>query len=304
MSSSLSSSPLKDYSCQVITNRAVGHQLYILTLRPEAPDRFRCEAGQFVMIDLPTPVFYFRRPMSVLRVHDDGCFDVFYKVHGQGTRMMAQFEPGLSINVLGPLGNTFTPPVQPETALLIGGGIGMAPMYMLASEIQSKHQVLPQCYYGVRSREDVGLEEEIQDLVAKNAESTKNLESLLKETTTFHLSSDDGSIGFHGNVGQLLKQTPERVQAAKEAYICGPTVMMKACAQLLLAINPELRVEVSLEEHMPCGTGACTGCVVFRSDQELPSKTCVDGPVFQAKSLAWDGFNQDSSKGEVSVCSR
>ncbi len=290
------SSPVKDYSCQVIRNDVVGNQLYILTLKsiisPETPELFQCQAGQFVMIDLPTPVFHFRRPMSVLSVNNDGSFDVFYKVHGQGTQMMTEFKTGQMINILGPLGNTFTPATEPESALLIGGGIGIAPMYILGSEIKAQGLPSSHCYYGVRSQEEIGLNERLEQCFGQQ----------------LYLSSDDGSIGLHGHVGQLLAKNPERIKAAKEAYICGPTVMMKACTKLLLEINPKLRVEVSLEEHMPCGTGACTGCVVFRCDQDLPSKTCVDGPVFNAQSLAWDIKTTEASKAskktETTSCSQ
>ncbi len=280
---------LKDHTCQVMANQNVGNQLYILTLKTNDPDGFYCRAGQFVMIDMPTPVFYFRRPMSVLAVHDDGRFDVFYKVHGQGTQIMAQWQPGIEIQVLGPLGNTFTPPTEPETALLIGGGIGIAPLYMLGQEIKNRTENrTPNCYYGVRSHQEVGLKDSLEAQFGSKC---------------LHLSSDDGSVGFHGNVGDLLKQNRERVQAAKEAYICGPTVMMEACFQLLREMNPAIRVEVSLEERMPCGTGACTGCVVFRSDQPLPSKVCVEGPVFDATTLIWRPSAPLSPEENI-VCSR
>lgn len=266
--------PLLDYRCTVQDHRTVGHQLKILTLRPSyAPGdpEFRCGPGQFVMIDLPTPVFYFRRPMSVLTTHEGGAFDIFYKIHGKGTAMMAELQPGDELNVLGPLGNTFTLPEDPASALLIGGGIGIAPLYCLGKALKDAGQPVPVCYYGVRSRQEIGLLEPLMDVFGER----------------LHISTDDGSYGTAGNVCHLLEAHKGALQEAKEAYICGPTVMMKAAAALLSSLDPTIRTEVSLEEHMPCGTGACTGCVVFLTDRLLPAKTCVEGPVFNAQSIVW-----------------
>ena len=102
-----------------------------------------------------------------------------------------------------------------------------------------------------------------------------------------HFTTDDGSMGFHGNVVQLLQSKPELVQNAERAYICGPSRMMEAVCNHLKSVNPAIQIQVSLESHMPCGTGACTGCVVPRPEPNLPAKVCFEGPVFNAQDILW-----------------
>ncbi len=220
------------------------------------------------MLDLPESKFFFRRPFSVLDVPEPGVIDIYYKVVGQGTALMAEWLPGAAMRCLGPLGHGFTAPEVPEAALFVGGGIGIAPLYQLGKSLpQAGH-----CIYGVRDAAEIGLETELKAVFGER----------------LHLATDNGSAGFHGNVCQLLENQPELVHAAQSAYICGPTPMMRATVLLLNRLHPTLPIQVSLEEHMPCGTGACTGCVVPRADQYLPSKVCVEGPVFDARVIRWE----------------
>jgi dihydroorotate dehydrogenase electron transfer subunit len=265
-----SPSRIQDYTCQVVFNRECGHELKLLRLKVQSEATpFICQPGQFVMLDLPESGFYFRRPFSVLDTPTPDSLDIYYKRVGKGTALMWQLETGNSLKCLAPLGIGFTSPIQPETALYIGGGIGIAPLYMLAKKVSK----VGHGFYGIRRRAEIGLETELQDIFGKQ----------------LHIATDDGSYGFHGNVCQLLSQHESLVLAAKEAYICGPMRMMQATAELLSQLNPSLQVQVSLEEHMPCGTGACTGCVIPRSDQYLPSKVCTEGPVFNANAIHWTG---------------
>lgn len=290
-------SPCRDYACTVVKNTPCGNHLYILTLKTEEPLTFL--PGQFVMLDLPESRFMFRRPFSVLATNKN-TFDIFYKVVGTGTQMMADFKEGLNINCLGPLGNYFSLPEANENILLIGGGIGIAPMVLFAKYLNTLGlNNNASCFYGVRSKEDVGLEDELNGLFGDN----------------YFLSTDDDSAGFSGRVDALLKTKQELILNAQRAYICGPTPMMKGVSQLLAELNPALDIEVSLEEHMPCGTGACSGCVVFRNDQTLPSKVCVEGPVFKSDTLIWESntaplantstsVSVNDSSCEVSACQR
>lgn len=260
---------LADYSCLVLENRPCGNHLKLLRLKTIAPDSFQCQPGQFVMLDLPVSEFHFRRPFSVLDTPEPGVLDIYYKIVGKGTRLMADIEPGDHLQCLGPLGKGFVPPTDPDTALYVGGGIGIAPLYFLAKTLTQKGH----CFYGVRSHAEIGLETELKAVFSEN----------------LHIATDDGSFGHGGNVCDLMSRHHDRIRMAKDAYVCGPTRMMEASVRLLLAVNPELRIQVSLEEHMPCGTGACTGCVVPRADQPLPSKVCLEGPVFEARQIQWRG---------------
>ncbi len=282
---------LQDHHCQVLENRTCGENLKVLLLETQG-SVFECQPGQFVMLDLPDPRFFFRRPFSVFRTHGQTRLEIFYKIVGVGTRMIAEFQPGQSIKILGPLGNTFFTQRISGQVLMIGGGIGIAPLYFLGQQLRkTQAQVEATCFYGVRSRSELGLLEELTDVFGADR---------------LFISTDDGSYGEAGFVTQQLERQVELIQNAEMAYICGPTVMMKAVSQLLRQMNPKIHMEVSLEEHMPCGTGACTGCVVQRADQLLPSKVCVEGPVFQRDQIVWPGdeLGVPVQQGGGSVCPR
>ncbi len=265
---SFTPNPIQDFRCRVVSNQECGNNLKRLRLQSLSSD-FACLPGQFVMLDLPETQFYFRRPFSVIDTPSADTLEIYYKRVGTGTQLMWELEPEALLTCLGPLGNSFTLPKSPKTALYIGGGIGIAPPYLMAKrQPETGH-----CFYGVRSHAEIGLEAELKAVFSDR----------------LHIATDDGSSGFSGNVCQLLEKRQDLVLAAQEAYVCGPTRMMEAVATLLRQINPHIRVEVSLEERMPCGTGACTGCVTPRTDQYLPSKVCVEGPVFNAESIRWQG---------------
>ncbi len=291
-----------DHHCHIIENIQCGHNLFRLRLKP-VNGTFQCHPGQFVMIDLPDNRFFFRRPMSVMQCFEDGQFDIFYKVMGQGTQMLSMLNHAdkVTLNVLGPLGNTFKPissttTPNPDTMLLVGGGIGIAPLYFLGTQLKATTGKAPHCIYGVRNAEDFGVLERLS-LVFENR---------------LHLTTDDGSQPASlpdgatlskGNVCDVFEEYKNTFHDIDYAAICGPTPMMYFAQQQLHTHNPNTIIDVSLEEHMPCGTGACTGCVVFRCDGKLPSKTCVEGPVFDAGVLAWDGFAPTASNSaEATSC--
>jgi dihydroorotate dehydrogenase electron transfer subunit len=217
---------------------------------------FDCRPGRFVMFDLPEDGFRFRRPFSILGTQPPDTFDLYYKIVGSGTRLMAGLEAGASVSCLGPLGTGFDEPSDPSSALYIGGGIGIAPVYFLAGRLAARGKPAGSCFYGVRSREEIGLGAELSALFGEN----------------LAMATDDGSAGFHGNVVQRLATEENRIRAARDAYVCGPTRMMEAVCALLRQINPALRIQVSLEE---------------RPEPMLPAKVCLEGPVFEADSILW-----------------
>lgn len=274
---------LADHHCHVLDHRPCGTNLKLLTLRSIGTP-FDCKAGQFVMLDLPTRQYFFRRPFSVLNVHGDNVFDIYYKIVGKGTAMMSELVPGDHVKVLGPLGNTFSGIDTPEKTLLVGGGIGIAPLYFMAKHRPNPEGDSPFCFYGVRSSTEIGLLEPLSRVI---------------QPGLLMIATDDGSYGFHGNVCQMLEAQKERLKEVETALLCGPTVMMDAATRWLQANLPGVRIEASLEEHMPCGTGACTGCVIPRTDRALPSKCCVEGPVFDAATVLWPSMGKSQ---EVPCC--
>jgi dihydroorotate dehydrogenase electron transfer subunit len=288
---------IADYLCEVVSNQDCGTNLKLLHLaiqshrlpgRQQESPVFRCNPGQFVMLDLPTSQFYFRRPFSIL---DSPCPQeilIYYKRVGTGTQLMWDLEPGQHLFCLGALGNGF-PSLSEFPAssapLFIGGGIGIAPLLFQARRF---HTTSATCLYGARSKTELGLLDALTHCFG-----SRNL----------HLSTDDGSAGIQGTVCDLLEKQPDLARNADIAYLCGPTVMMKATTEKLKQMNPGLIVYVSLEEHMPCGTGACSGCVTPRTDQVLPSKVCVEGPVFLASSIQWPEKHAGLSTGCLPVIS-
>lgn len=264
---------LKDLHCQVISNQPKGGEdsgLWELILKPQhdcfgnPAHALKSQSGQFVMVSLPAEEgFSFRRPMSIYWDNsDNGEFGIFYKVHGRGTKRMSQWQAGETVSILGPLGNSWFPSPPAET-LLIGGGIGIAPLINWQQTYDTKHQAT--LIYGVASQQHVGL----------------------NDTQHVQLCTDDGSIGFHGNVVGWLKAHPPALKQKTTALICGPMGMMRACASYLSETAPYIQTYLSLEEHMPCGTGACTGCVVPLNNQPVPVKACQCGPIFKAEALDW-----------------
>jgi dihydroorotate dehydrogenase electron transfer subunit len=274
-------SALLDQPCVVVQHTMVGPGLFVLVLHPTVTtfttifspviERIAITPGQFVMLDLPTKTFYFRRPFSVMDVTPEGDLVIYYKVVGDGTQQMANLQLGDCVTVLGPLGNGFLPVTQLGNLLLVGGGIGIAPMAFMG-QCQSVGHNQPHCVYGVRGVADLGVE--------------KILLSIF-DAEHLHITTEDGSAGLNGRVTDWLQQNQSVVKHCNSVLVCGPTPMMKAVVACVGAINPTATCYVSLEERMPCGTGACSGCVVSRSDQLLPSKTCTDGPVFLAQSIVW-----------------
>ena len=157
---------LCDHQCRVVENRAVSDALWVIVFESQTP--FACLPGQFVMIDLPEDRWFFRRPMSVLSVDETKKrFSVFYRVVGQGTNILARLQLGTHLNVLGPLGNSFTPPQNPDKSIILNGGIGIAPLYWLAYTLHASGLPVPHCYYGVRSAQDVGLDNELASKMQK-----------------------------------------------------------------------------------------------------------------------------------------
>jgi dihydroorotate dehydrogenase electron transfer subunit len=257
---------ISEFNCTVTSHRHCGNDLYLITLLPGKP--LQIAPGQFVMVSMPGDQFLFRRPFSVLSQDSEtGSITLFYKKVGLGTTLMTQWMLGDAVQILAPLGKGFLPITQ--STLLIGGGIGIAPLYCVG-----KYNPLATCLYGVRSEGDLGILPEL-----KQAFPADNL----------LITTDDGSYGFKGHVGNWLTANPSAATHAKIAYICGPTPMMKAVSQQLRQLNPEMDIYVSMEEHMPCGMGACTGCVVPRVNNQLPIKTCIDGPVVNAREIDWLG---------------
>lgn len=225
----------------------------------------RAEPGQFVMVSCSevglSPLL--RRPLSIHDVHGD-TLTLLYRVVGEGTAVMAGMGAGDTISILGPLGQGFTI-AETDHHCLVGGGIGIAPLLLLARKID-------------RTQPKAGI------TILAGARNSQELLAIKKFETmgTLHISTDDGSEGHHGFVTQLLDKMHD---TSLSVYTCGPTPMMQGVAKLCREHGWDC--QVSLESHMACGIGACLGCAVARSGiHEGADKyvhVCKDGPVFKAE---------------------
>lgn len=212
--------------------------------------------GQFV--DIALEGFYLRRPISVC----DCCgnsFTIVYKVVGEGTAAMSRMQPGQTLEVLTALGHGFDTEACKEAALLVGGGLGAAPMFLLAKELIAKGKKVT-VVLGFNKACEIMLQDELRALGAEVLISTM-----------------DGSCGTKGFVTDAIR---EHAPAFDYFYTCGPMPMMKALCQSLEADG-----EVSLEERMGCGAGYCYGCSCKTSVGT--KRICKDGPVFKKEEVLW-----------------
>lgn len=236
------------------SNDAVARDTFRLALRTEG--RVVMRSGQFV--DIALPGRYLRRPISVSDVLPDGLI-LYYKVVGEGTRDLSTMAPGTELELLLPLGSGFHPEKCRESALLVGGGLGAAPLYLLAKELLAQGKRAT-AVLGFNRADEICLAEELEAL-----------------GIPVQLSTLDGSVGTKGFVTDAIAATRP---AFDRFYTCGPLPMMKAVCAALDAPG-----EVSLEERMGCGAGYCYGCTVITASG--PRRVCADGPVFDKEEVLW-----------------
>ena len=234
----------------------------LLQLRSEQPLP-DIAPGQFVQVRIDhSPSTYLRRPISIHDVDfQRNEISLLVQQVGEGTRHLATAKTGDIINMVLPLGNGFTMPENGEKCLLVGGGIGIAPLYYFAKVLNEKG-IQPTLLLGGKTKTDL-----------------LRLEDYEKLGDTF-VTTEDGSLGEKGFVTMhsvWQKQSFDRI------YVCGPKPMMKAVAKL--ATENDIWCEVSLENLMACGLGACLCCVEDTVDGHVC--VCKEGPVFNTRRLKW-----------------
>ena len=212
--------------------------------------------GEFVNIGIPG--YYLRRPLSVCD-KEDGQFTVVYKVVGEGTKVLSEMPAGAKLEVLTGLGRGFDPEACREEALLVGGGLGVPPLYLLAKELKARGKKVT-AVLGFNKADEIILASEFRNLCDEVMVSTA-----------------DGSVGVKGFVTDALKVLKPSYDYF---YTCGPMVMMKAVCTVLKKSG-----EASLEERMGCGAGFCYGCSI--QTKKGPRRVCKDGPVFKKEELIW-----------------
>ena len=241
----------------LLDNSQIVEDIFDMRLKLDAPDLSVC-CGQFAHVYVPGKTL--RRPISVCDA-SDGVLRLVYQIKGEGTAIMAKMQPSQTVDVLLPLGHGFD--IDPNKRYcLIGGGIGVPPMLYTAKQCAE-----PLVITGFRSKNLVILQD---DLKAAGAETL--------------LCTDDGTAGQKGFVTDLLS---ERIDEIDEVCACGPTPMLKAVADVCRQAGKPC--QVSLEERMGCGVGACLVCAVKvrENGEELMKHVCKDGPVFNAEEVVF-----------------
>ncbi len=210
--------------------------------------------GQFVNIQIDG--LYLRRPISVCD-YSDNSLTLIYKIVGEGTEIMSKCKPGVKLDLLVGLGNGFNTEKSGDTPLLIGGGVGVPPMYNLCKEL-IKQGKKPTVILGFNSCDDVFFEEEFKALGAK-----------------VFVTTADGSYGIKGFVTDAMKEIDYSY-----FFTCGPLPMFKAIEAIATGSG-----QYSFEERMGCGFGACMGCSC--KTKYGNKRICKDGPVLEREEIIW-----------------
>lgn len=252
-------------------------------IRLTAPQEFSAAVpGQFVMVRVSGAIDpLLRRPFAVfdVGVHTPAqsgaipqvCFEMLYRVVGKGTAMLAALHETDIVDVLGPLGTGFDQGSADEEKLIVGGGIGLAPLYLLAKELVTRKSPV-RLFAGGRTRDDILCITEFERLGVE-----------------CYTATEDGSLGEQGMVTEALKRRLDALKGKATIYACGPDGMLHAVAKI--AAQHAIPCQVSLEGYMACGVGACLGCVAPGKNHspETPDYRCVctEGPVFESSDLKW-----------------
>ena len=238
----------------VTKNEALTPLIYKMQLAGDVSGVTR--AGQFVEIALDG--LYLRRPISVCN-YDDGELTIIYKVVGKGTDLMSQMAEGTQLDVLTGLGNGFDTEHDCAKPLLVGGGVGVPPLYRLTRDLIARGKEVT-VVLGFNTESEIFYAEEFAALGAKVI-----------------LATADGSVGVKGFVTDAIRESGVE---ADYFYSCGPLPMLKALCNSL-----EISGEVSLEERMGCGFGICMGCSILTT--KGAKRVCKDGPVFKKEEVIW-----------------
>ena len=264
-----------DTQTAVLSNEEVAEAHYLL--RCECPDIARgAQPGQFVHVMVsPSTGLLLRRPFTIYTVEGTQ-ITMLYQIIGEGTKLLSEMPIGTRLQVLGPLGKPFDIASTAEPALLVGGGAGIASLMLLAVALRTR---------GIPTLAFVGAQHRARLL------SVTDLEAL---GIAVHIATDDGSVGHHGRVTELLRERLGEVLGKTDGsrpqmFACGPHGMLSAVAQI--AAEVAVPTQVAMENRMGCAMGVCLGCVCpvrVSAHQIAYARVCTEGPVFNASEIVWE----------------
>jgi len=250
---------------KVVSNEKLCPKFYLLCIDAK-PILKKILPGQFIHIrvkDVLEP--FFRRPFSVYRAQK--YVEIFYEAVGPGTSIMADMKKGDDVDVLGPVGNQFTPPSNDiKHVVMIAGGIGIAPFLILSDVLTKRKDLKLSLLYGGRSGGHVYKMKEFKD-----------------NGVNVHVATDDGSHGVKGKVSKLFNKVNIDPKSTL-IYTCGPNAMMAAVQEFARKHN--MKGEAACEEVMACALGACLGCSI-RTTKGFKT-VCYDGPVFDLNEVIFE----------------
>jgi len=255
---------------EILFNRMIASETFLLGLKsPEIVAA--AKPGQFVMVRVSSGIApLLRRPFSICGIKEEDQFLILYRVVGRGTAMLTEKKEGEKLSILGPLGKGFELPKTHETPLLIGGGIGVAPLFFLSQTLKA---------IDIEFMMGFGSSKEIIDM-----------NGIVVLNANVSIATDDGTVGHNGLVTDLLEEYLKKHVAKKDSFsifTCGPVPMLKRVVDI--AIHGSIPCQSSLEAFMACGLGACQGCAIKADSKESREyyHVCRDGPVFPIQSLDW-----------------
>lgn len=259
---------------EILSVKKVGAYQEMTVVAPGMAELTR--PGHFVAVQVggPESSMMLRRAFAIYDVKAQGVYGgtvtFVFAVHGKGTAWLSQRRPGERLDVVGPLGKPFRLPKEPVTATLVGGGYGTAPLLPLAVALRER---------GCRVDFVLG---------AGSADRLFGTLEAKRIGQTLAITTDDGSVGQHGRVSDVLPEVLERTKA-DVVYACGPMGMLRSVTDQAALLG--LTTQVAVEESMACGIGVCMTCVLpIIGDDGLTrmARSCVEGPVFLGDRVRWD----------------
>lgn len=247
----------------VINQEMLANGIYSMWLETEAAKN--AKAGQFISLYSGNGATLLPRPISICEISEDKkSLRIVYRVVGKGTSEFSTYSKDQKVKVLGPLGNGYT--LKDKKAILAAGGIGIPPIVELAKELKNTYDCEINIVVGYRDSELFLIDE-------------------LKQYGNVFVSTEDGSVGTKGNIMNAIS---EKNITADIIYACGPMPMLRAVKAF--AVEKNIEAQISLEERMACGIGACLGCVAKTKEKDHHThvnntRICTDGPVFEAREV-------------------
>ena len=259
-----------DLPTEVISNELVAENHYLL--RCSCPEiAAGALPGQFIHVLIPQGNgLLLRRPFTIYSV-EGGEITMLYQLIGEGTNVLSGLKRSDPIRVLGPLGNTFEISPTPNPAIIVGGGAGIASLMLLAAALREN---------GTHALGLVG---------SMNSARLLSVEDLRAIGVETYIATDDGSVGHHGFVTELLTEILETHEMKNpQIYACGPDGMLRAVTKI--ALDCRIPTQLAMENRMGCALGVCLGCVckVRMPDGGFEyQRVCTEGPVFSAEDIIW-----------------